>query len=417
MARNLLLALALLLSPIMARAQPYPAPNTPLTGSEIAPCIQNHGYKNCTTREIAQSLTTAPIPVAQLPLILGSGQTSIGQIFESTAPGPVWGSYASLYIPNWLDLGGFPANWLEFGNSTPGVESVVGTAYCPVSDHGSAGCFGVSGYAVADGTSNEAVGLFGVGMGHVDSAQAWGFNTIVQNCVGTSSCATNTGHSGNYYGGEIDININKESGTSPLANVRGLYIIGGSEVAPVGGAYNAIDIDSPGIGQNPHLAWADAVKTEDGAAVDALHIGALGVGNGYGSQNISLNGKTSGGSAFAARITTDSSGNLLLQAPAGAIAAISSNGACGVQSLPTSNAVGCALTGNASITADGFLRPGQVLFANLATADPSAAVGDMLNITDASACTANTAVSAGGGSAHSCPTVYNGVNWIALVTH
>jgi hypothetical protein len=41
----------------------------------------------------------------------------------------------------------------------------------------------------------------------------------------------------------------------------------------------------------------------------------------------------------------------------------------------------------------------------------------MLNITDASVCTVNTQITAGSGSAHSCPAVYNGVGWIAMVTH
>lgn len=69
------------------------------------------------------------------------------------------------------------------------------------------------------------------------------------------------------------------------------------------------------------------------------------------------------------------------------------------------------------VAANNFTRPGHSTYAALATTDPSPAVGDMLTITDASACTANTQVSAGGGTTHSCATVYNGVGWIALVTH
>jgi len=70
-----------------------------------------------------------------------------------------------------------------------------------------------------------------------------------------------------------------------------------------------------------------------------------------------------------------------------------------------------------NLTAYGFVREGQTTFANLSTIDPTPQVGDHLVITDASACTANTAVTAGGGSAHSCAVVYNGANWVALVTH
>jgi hypothetical protein len=75
------------------------------------------------------------------------------------------------------------------------------------------------------------------------------------------------------------------------------------------------------------------------------------------------------------------------------------------------------ITVNAPMVATGYLRPGQVLFTALSTADPSPQVGDLLNITDASACTVNVAVSAGGGTTHSCSTAYNGVGWMALVTH
>lgn len=64
-----------------------------------------------------------------------------------------------------------------------------------------------------------------------------------------------------------------------------------------------------------------------------------------------------------------------------------------------------------------YARPGQSTYANLAATDPSPQVGDLIDVTDASACTANAAVSAGGGTTHSCPTVWNGVNYVAMVTH
>lgn len=91
--------------------------------------------------------------------------------------------------------------------------------------------------------------------------------------------------------------------------------------------------------------------------------------------------------------------------------------------LATTAIASTSLTDNLCVLNDGTLaakaaaRPGQALFANLGTVDASPQVGDMLNITDASACTVNVAVSAGSGTTHSCPTVYNGVGWIAMVTH
>lgn len=45
--------------PILAHAQTYPPPSLPLTGSEIAPCIQGPGYKACTTLDTAQVLLAA----------------------------------------------------------------------------------------------------------------------------------------------------------------------------------------------------------------------------------------------------------------------------------------------------------------------------------------------------------------------
>lgn len=65
----------------------------------------------------------------------------------------------------------------------------------------------------------------------------------------------------------------------------------------------------------------------------------------------------------------------------------------------------------------GPIRPALVVFANLGTVDPAPQVGDRLVITDASACTANVQVTAGGGTTHSCAVVYNGVGFIAEVTH
>lgn len=69
------------------------------------------------------------------------------------------------------------------------------------------------------------------------------------------------------------------------------------------------------------------------------------------------------------------------------------------------------------ITAGTILRPGQAIFSNLATINPSPQVGDEVVITDASACTANTQITSGGGTTHSCAAVYNGAGYIAIVTH
>jgi hypothetical protein len=70
-----------------------------------------------------------------------------------------------------------------------------------------------------------------------------------------------------------------------------------------------------------------------------------------------------------------------------------------------------------SVGGAGVIHKAQVIFANLATVDPSPVVGDELVITDASACTANAAVTTGGGTVHACPVIYTGSQWLAPITH
>lgn len=64
-------------------------------------------------------------------------------------------------------------------------------------------------------------------------------------------------------------------------------------------------------------------------------------------------------------------------------------------------------------------RPAQTTFAGLRRIDPNPAVGDYLVISDALACSANSPVTAGGGTGHACAVIYNGAAepWIALVSH
>ena len=63
------------------------------------------------------------------------------------------------------------------------------------------------------------------------------------------------------------------------------------------------------------------------------------------------------------------------------------------------------------------IRPSQTRYANLPAFDPNPAVGDYLVIVDASACSVGSAVTAGGGSGHACPAIYDGTAWVAAVSH
>jgi hypothetical protein len=267
----------------------------------------------------------------------GTAQGSVGQIFESNAPAPPggWNGYASLYDPNRFDLGGFPITWEEFGNASPGAQTLVGTINCPSSDVGTAGCFGVSGYAVSATTVNEAVGGFFTGLGNADSTQAWGFNAIVQNCVGTSSCTTNTGHSGNFYGGEVDVNIFKEGGVAPTANVRGLYCTGASETAPTG-EYSCIEVANPGQGHGL-TPWTIGFHVDDGAAVEGMQIGTTAAGNNVASMPLDMIGRTSGGTTEVAQVFARSTGDAVLQ-----------GGADGGAIIKGGFGAGCSVTASAS---------------------------------------------------------------------
>ncbi len=69
------------------------------------------------------------------------------------------------------------------------------------------------------------------------------------------------------------------------------------------------------------------------------------------------------------------------------------------------------------VLSNGFVRYGQTTFENLGAMDPSPEIGDQLVIVDALSCTANIQVSAGGGTNHGCLVAFNGVGWIAIVSH
>lgn len=67
------------------------------------------------------------------------------------------------------------------------------------------------------------------------------------------------------------------------------------------------------------------------------------------------------------------------------------------------------------LTAQNFIRPAVVTVAQLPAFDTAPQAGDMLTVSDATTCTAN-ATPTGGGST-TCPLVYSGAAWKAMVTH
>lgn len=71
--------------------------------------------------------------------------------------------------------------------------------------------------------------------------------------------------------------------------------------------------------------------------------------------------------------------------------------------------------GTQNLVAGGYIRPGLTTVAGLATQDPTPRVGDMLSVSDATTCTANSTVT--GGGATTCALAYSGTAWKAIVTH
>lgn len=67
------------------------------------------------------------------------------------------------------------------------------------------------------------------------------------------------------------------------------------------------------------------------------------------------------------------------------------------------------------ITAVAYLRPGTSTVTGLTTADPTPQVGDMISVTDAVTCVVNTTPT--GSGAITCPLVYTGAAWKAIVTN
>lgn len=73
-------------------------------------------------------------------------------------------------------------------------------------------------------------------------------------------------------------------------------------------------------------------------------------------------------------------------------------------------------TSNGSVNRIPGLRRGTTTYGGLTTVDPAPSVGDQWLVSDASTCTVNTAVTAGGGT-HSCPVIRSSTSWIAQITN
>jgi hypothetical protein len=325
-----------------------------------------------------------------------------------SAPGPNWRAYHSLYDGNRFDIGGFPIS-SEFGNNlNPITQTLVASVNVPSTALGGNAAFGVAGYGLSASPSVGAVSIFGQTSANADSVSAWAGNLVISNCgLHPSSCATNTGFNLNVlYGLEIDTNISKFSGLAPNSALRGIYFNGASEAQPSNAIVAAIDVDAMGTTVSPKISWKDGLRLEDGAAVNALNIGATGTGDNVASQDFIFTSRGGGGSVHTGMLVQSATGDLALTGPAGGDAQINSNGACAVAALPTTDTAGCALSVVGSVSASTFLHIAPTTVSGLSAADPSPSLGDRAFVRDATACDFGSIVS-GGGTAK-CPVYYDG---------
>lgn len=229
--------------------------------------------------------------------------------------GPTFAGLATIYNGLFVSTNGFTVGEMFGSNITGYVQAVAAGVEIPSSANFGNHAAGIGGYARTASSSVGSVGIYGQGTVNgtgTNLYSAFGANFVVTNTPFMDSGA-NTGFNGNYYGIEIDINFKKLSGgTTPSANVRGIYMQNnGCEVQPTGNFY-AFEIDGGGT-----VPWKAGLYTDDGAiggtvsgSQGGINLGCIGTGNGVGSQPIVWRSRTSGGAAGISSITVDANGDI-----------------------------------------------------------------------------------------------------------
>jgi hypothetical protein len=353
---------------------------------------------------LALAVLFSCVAVAQsTSLVVGSQSVSSNQSPALSPPStkrPSWRGLSTIFDGNRYDLNGFPPSNEFGGDATGTIQALVGTISVPSSSTATNHRAGLAGYAETASPTTGAVGVFGFGSTSVRNGQAWGGNFLAQNCPVAAHCVTDTGVSpSNIYGAEIDINLFKSGGASPNAATRGLYIVGGSETVTSNPIFNALEIDSPGVFQRPKLAWRNAITINDGAANNALVVGATGSGNGVGSQPVVFTARTRRGAVLQTSLQSDPAGNFLITAPPSTLAALQSGG--------------CAIKAAGPLMEIQATCPVQLpsyTVANLPSCN-AGLKGSLAFVTDARSPTYNGLLT-GGGSV-TLPAFCNGVHWTA----
>jgi hypothetical protein len=259
----------------------------------------------------------------------GSFGDAFASRLEIKDPGPAWATWTTPHDGLRVALNAYPVGQQFFNGNGPIAEAIVGAVKIPSASVG-IWASGVSGYASTSSTATGAVGVFSEVHADAASTNLYGMNTLVTNCP-THYCDNSIVKDlTNLWGVEIDFNLHKLPDLSaPTANVRGLNLIGDSQIQPLG-ILNAIDIDQFGITDD--IPWKTGLYFNPGsvnypiyitAAASttgtAVYVGKTGTGDNEGSQLIHLAGRNAGGSDTKVMIVSDPDGNLVLKPDTGTV--------------------------------------------------------------------------------------------------
>jgi hypothetical protein len=242
---------------------------------------------------------------------LGISAADAADQMETSFGGPDWPKFSHIYDGARFVIGGYPIN-AEFGVDTTGIaQAVVGATQIPASVTAPNHSAGVAGYARTSSKAHMAVGVHGFGGILADGGQAEGAHFLTSNC-GAQACAPNSGYNAaDNFVIEADINLMKTTAGAPSGNAFGLIFFGASEAVPTG-TFQAIRVDSPGVFQNPVLAWKEALYTSDGAAKTGIDLGTTDVGLPGTSQPIRLRSRSTDGADHQSMIEASQEGDIKL---------------------------------------------------------------------------------------------------------
>jgi hypothetical protein len=238
-----------------------------------------------------------------------------------TSP-PAWNAHYGNYNAVRISLGNYPASGETVGQPGEqtdipnalfaGINIPANTISSPAT-HGS----GVAGMALSASAQNGAVGVYGFGGQTADNVSSWGMNPIVTNCP-TPSCRVGTGYSANsMWGLEVDVNYMRKGTVVPgPTRIHGVDIVGVSDTQVGPGGYSwGVVVRPMGIGETPPIPWQNGFVTGDGAAINALAIGARGLpGTVSDSQPICLAAYGGTTTPLSSCIYNDSGGELVMNA-------------------------------------------------------------------------------------------------------